>query len=90
MGLNDTYGAPNNLMPPLSQVAVGRRDYLNVFGNDYPNRDGTGVRDFIHFLDLALFTLASVRYDWYGRPWEALHQVTAWAFTLTLCDSTFR
>lgn len=46
-------GIPNNLMPVISQVAVGKRDYLNVFGDDYPTDDGTGVRDYIHVVDLA-------------------------------------
>lgn len=49
----DPQGIPNNLMPFVSQVAVGRRDYLSVFGNDYPTIDGTGVRDYIHVMDLA-------------------------------------
>ena len=46
-------GVPNNLMPYLTQVAVGRRDHLNVFGDDYDTPDGTGVRDYIHVVDLA-------------------------------------
>ena len=46
-------GIPNNLMPYITQVAQGRLPYLNVFGNDYPTRDGTGVRDYIHVCDLA-------------------------------------
>jgi UDP-glucose 4-epimerase len=50
----DPNGAPNNLMPFLCQVAVGKRPELNVFGNDYPTPDGTGVRDYIHVVDLAL------------------------------------
>lgn len=50
----DPQGVPNNLMPFLSQVAVRRRDCLNIFGNDYPTRDGTGVRDYIHVVDLAI------------------------------------
>ncbi len=45
---------PNNLMPYIAQVAVGKRDYLSIFGNDYPTPDGTGVRDYIHVVDLAL------------------------------------
>jgi UDP-glucose 4-epimerase len=49
----DPQGIPNNLLPFISQVAVGRRDQLTVFGNDYPTLDGTGVRDYIHVLDLA-------------------------------------
>lgn len=46
-------GVPNNLMPFVAQVAVGRREFLNVWGNDYPTSDGTGVRDYIHVVDLA-------------------------------------
>ena len=46
-------GIPNNLMPYITQVAVGRLDHLNVFGNDYPTHDGTGVRDYNHVVDLA-------------------------------------
>jgi UDP-glucose 4-epimerase len=49
----DPRGTPNNLMPYVAQVAVGRRDALQVFGNDYPTPDGTGVRDYIHVVDLA-------------------------------------
>ncbi len=49
----DPRGIPNNLMPFVAQVAVGRRDHLNVWGNDYPTPDGTGVRDYIHVMDLA-------------------------------------
>nr|CAH7718627.1 unnamed protein product [Callosobruchus chinensis] len=50
----DPAGIPNNLMPYISQVAVGRREKLTVFGNDYPTPDGTGVRDYIHIMDLAV------------------------------------
>ncbi len=50
----DPRGIPNNLMPFVAQVAVGRREFLNVWGNDYPTPDGTGVRDYIHVVDLAL------------------------------------
>jgi UDP-glucose 4-epimerase len=49
----DPRGIPNNLMPFIAQVAVGRREKLSVFGNDYPTPDGTGVRDYIHVVDLA-------------------------------------
>ena len=49
----DPCGIPNNLMPYISQVAVGRRDRLQVFGGDYPTADGTGVRDYIHVVDVA-------------------------------------
>ena len=45
-------GIPNNLMPYITQVAVGKRDKLHIFGNDYDTPDGTGVRDYIHVVDL--------------------------------------
>lgn len=50
----DPKGIPNNLLPYISQVAVGKLEYLHVFGNDYDTKDGTGVRDYIHVVDLAL------------------------------------
>ncbi|WP_412485935.1 UDP-glucose 4-epimerase GalE [Shewanella chilikensis] len=50
----DPNDIPNNLMPFIAQVAVGKRDKLSVFGNDYPTVDGTGVRDYIHVVDLAI------------------------------------
>ena len=50
----DPLGEPNNLMPYVAQVAVGKREFLNVYGNNYPTPDGTGVRDYIHVVDLAL------------------------------------
>ncbi|MGO4841831.1 NAD-dependent epimerase/dehydratase family protein, partial [Rhizobiaceae sp. 2RAB30] len=49
----DPKGIPNNLMPLIAQVASGRREKLNVWGDDYPTPDGTGVRDYIHVVDLA-------------------------------------
>jgi len=57
----DPRGAPNNLMPYVAQVAVGRRDKLSVFGQDYPTPDGTGVRDYIHVTDLAQGHVAAVQ-----------------------------
>uniref|UniRef100_A0ABM5ESK4 UDP-glucose 4-epimerase n=1 Tax=Pogona vitticeps TaxID=103695 RepID=A0ABM5ESK4_9SAUR len=57
----DPQGIPNNLMPYVAQVAVGRREYLNVFGNDYNTVDGTGVRDYIHVVDLAKGHLAALK-----------------------------
>ena len=56
----DPLGPPNNLMPYIAQVAVGRRPYLSIFGNDYPTADGTGVRDYIHVMDLARGHLAAL------------------------------
>ena len=58
----DPRGIPNNLMPFITQVAVGRREYLSIYGNDYPTPDGTGVRDYIHVVDLAKGHVAAVRY----------------------------
>ena len=57
----DPRDLPNNLMPFVAQVAVGRRERLSVFGNDYPTPDGTGVRDYIHVVDLAEGHVAAVR-----------------------------
>lgn len=57
----DPRGVPNNVMPFLMQVAVGRRDKLSVFGGDYPTRDGTCIRDYIHVVDLAEGHLAALR-----------------------------
>ena len=57
----DPQGIPNNLMPYITQVAVGKRPFLNVFGNDYNTPDGTGVRDYIHVVDLAAGHLAALR-----------------------------
>ncbi|HEV2610258.1 MAG TPA: UDP-glucose 4-epimerase GalE [Noviherbaspirillum sp.] len=57
----DPRGIPNNLMPYIAQVAVGRRERLSVFGNDYPTPDGTGVRDYIHVVDLAQGHVAALQ-----------------------------
>jgi len=56
----DPQGVPNNLLPYVAQVAVGRREFLNVWGNDYATPDGTGVRDYIHVVDLARGHLAAL------------------------------
>ena len=55
-------GIPNNLMPFISQTAIGKRHHLNVFGNDYDTHDGTGVRDYIHVVDLAKGHVAAISY----------------------------
>ncbi len=57
----DPNGIPNNLMPYITQVAVGKRERLGVFGNDYPTPDGTGVRDYIHVCDLATAHVAALQ-----------------------------
>src|SRR5262245_8648815 len=58
----DPRGTPNNLLPYIAQVAVGRLPFVRVFGNDYPTRDGTGVRDYIHVVDLVRGHLAALDY----------------------------
>ncbi len=57
----DPQGIPNNLMPYITQVAVGKREHLNVYGDDYKTIDGTGVRDYIHVVDLARGHLAALK-----------------------------
>lgn len=58
----DPNGIPNNLLPFISQVAVGKRKELSVFGDDYPTHDGTGVRDYIHVMDLAAGHVCAIEY----------------------------
>jgi len=58
----DPHGIPNNLMPFIAQVAVGRREKLSVFGSDYKTRDGTGVRDYLHVVDLAQAHVDAVKF----------------------------
>jgi UDP-glucose 4-epimerase len=63
----DPMGVPNNLMPYVTQVAVGKRDYLSVYGGDWPTHDGTGVRDYIHVVDLAKGHVKALDYLLSGR-----------------------
>lgn len=65
----DPKGVPNNLLPYITRVAVGKLECLSVFGNDYPTHDGTGVRDYIHVVDLALAHLKAIEYT------EKLHGI---------------
>ncbi len=64
----DPNGVPNNLMPFISQVAVGKRERVQIFGNDYDTRDGTGVRDYLHVCDLAEGHVAAVQKLLGGMP----------------------
>lgn len=84
----DPYGKPNNLMPFVAQVAIGKRPVLDIFGKDYPTPDGTGQRDFIHVVDLAkghLAALAAIENSndllvvnlGTGRPYSVLELVQA-------------
>jgi UDP-glucose 4-epimerase len=65
----DPNGLPNNLMPYIAQVASGKQPHLNVYGNDYPTSDGTGVRDYLHVVDLAEGHLASLAYMPHHKGW---------------------
>lgn len=58
----DPRGVPNNLLPYVAQVAVGRQPKVTVLGDDYPTRDGTGIRDYVHVMDLAVGHLAALNY----------------------------
>ena len=69
----DPRGIPNNLMPYITQVAVGRLEKLNVFGNDYETVDGTGVRDYIHVVDLANGHVKAVEYVSHKSCCEAIN-----------------
>ncbi|MEM7217527.1 MAG: UDP-glucose 4-epimerase GalE [Pseudomonadota bacterium] len=71
----DPNGIPNNLMPYISQVAVGKLPRLRVFGDDYPTRDGTGVRDYIHVVDLAQGHLRALDYLSASDPQLAVHNL---------------
>ena len=78
----DPNDIPNNLMPFISQVAIGRRDKLSVFGNDYETRDGTGERDYIHVVDLASAHLAAVNYACANTGCEAINVGTGRGVTV--------
>ena len=69
----DPNGIPNNLLPYVSQVAIGKLEKLRIFGGDYETPDGTGVRDYIHVVDLALGHLAAL--DHLSRPKLAIHNL---------------
>ncbi len=78
----DPRGIPNNLMPFIAQVAAGRRDHLNVFGNDYPTHDGTGVRDYIHVVDLARGHVAAMEYMAAHRGTEVFNLGTGTGYSV--------
>lgn len=75
-------GIPNNLMPYVTQTAAGLREYLSVFGNDYPTPDGTGVRDFIHVVDLARGHLAALDYGLAHTGCEAFNLGTGRGYSV--------
>ena len=75
-------GIPNNLMPYITQVAVGQLDHLRVFGNDYPTPDGTGVRDYIHVVDLAKGHLAALHYSETHKGTEIINLGTGTGYSV--------
>ena len=78
----DPNGIPNNLMPFISQVAVGKRAQLSVFGSDYPTADGTGVRDYIHVMDLARGHLQALKYLQQHQGIEAVNLGTGQGYSV--------
>ena len=86
----DPRGIPNNLMPYITQVAVGRREKLSVYGNDYPTHDGTGVRDYIHVVDLAKGHVAAVDYACKHKGCEVFNLGTGVGYSVLDMVNTFR
>lgn len=82
-------GIPNNLMPYITQVAIGKLPELNVFGDDYPTPDGTGVRDYIHVLDLASGHLAAVKYNLSHKGAEIFNLGTGHGYSVLDLVKTF-
>ena len=82
-------GIPNNLMPYVAQVATGRLLHLNIFGNDYPTPDGTGVRDYIHVMDLAEGHLAALDFLGHRTGWHAINLGTGQGHSVLEMVKTF-
>ena len=82
-------GLPNNLMPYIAQVAAGQREELNVFGNDYPTPDGTGVRDYIHVMDVAEGHEAALKFLTQAVGWHAINLGTGKGYSVLEMVQTF-
>jgi UDP-glucose 4-epimerase len=78
----DPSGTPNNLVPYIAQVAVGRQAYINIFGSDYETRDGTGERDYVHIEDLARAHLAALDFTVRNKGCEAINVGTGTGITV--------
>lgn len=85
----DPRGIPNNLMPYVSQVAVGKRECLTIFGNDYPTSDGTCTRDYIHVTDLAIGHVKAVDYIIKNKCVEIFNLGTGVPYSVTQIVETF-
>ena len=86
----DPRGIPNNLMPYITQVAIGRREKLSVFGNDYDTHDGTGVRAYIHVVDLARGHVAAVKYVAAHKGCEVFNLGTGTGYSVLDMVEAFR
>ena len=86
----DPQGIPNNLMPYVAQVAVGRRDHLTIFGNDYPTPDGTCRRDYIHVVDLAKGHVKAIEYSLKNNGVEIFNLGTGTPYSVTEIVETFQ
>lgn len=82
-------GTPNNLMPYILQVAAGQRDFLTIFGDDYPTCDGTGVRDYIHVMDLAQAHVAALEYSFSKKDMLTLNLGTGKPISVLQMIKTF-
>jgi UDP-glucose 4-epimerase len=82
-------GVPNNLMPYVAQVAAGRRAELSIFGDDYPTDDGTGIRDYIHVMDLAEGHVAALSYLIQTVGWHAINLGTGQGYSVHEIVSAF-
>jgi UDP-glucose 4-epimerase len=86
----DPRGIPNNLMPYITQTAIGRRPYLSIYGNDYETQDGTGVRDYIHVVDLAKGHVAAVKYVKAHAGCEVFNLGTGCGYSVLEMVETFK
>ena len=85
----DPQGIPNNLMPYVTQVAVGKRECLTIFGNDYPTKDGTCTRDYIHVVDLAIGHVKAIDYILDHQCVEIFNLGTGMPYSVTEIVETF-
>lgn len=86
----DPQGVPNNLMPYIAQVASGKLPYLNVYGDNYSTPDGTGVRDYIHILDLAEGHLAALAYIQHYQGWDVFNLGTGQGISVFEMISSYK
>ncbi len=83
-------GIPNNLLPYIAQVAIGKREFLSVFGNDYDTPDGTGVRDYIHVVDLALGHIKAIEYAFARKGIDAVNLGTGHGYSVLEIKDAFQ